>query len=60
MLPILSARSVAGSGMTMTGKRADSEKFCHEAFFGPDELFSHMRNKHEECFVCKQMGEKDV
>ncbi|KAK4689158.1 hypothetical protein P7C73_g938, partial [Tremellales sp. Uapishka_1] len=35
-------------------------EFCHEAFFGPDELFSHMRGKHEECFVCKQSGEKDV
>lgn len=35
-------------------------QFCHEAFFGPDELFSHMRTKHEECFVCRQLGEKDV
>lgn len=35
-------------------------QFCHEAFFSSDELFKHMRNKHEECFVCKQKGDRDV
>ncbi|BEI87477.1 uncharacterized protein CcaverHIS019_0101950 [Cutaneotrichosporon cavernicola] len=35
-------------------------EFCHEAFFGPDELFKHMRERHEECFVCKGMGHRDV
>ncbi len=35
-------------------------EFCHEAFFGPDELFKHMRERHEECFVCKGMGNRDV
>ncbi|KAL1405818.1 hypothetical protein Q8F55_007496 [Vanrija albida] len=35
-------------------------EFCHEGFFGPDELFKHMRDKHEECFVCRQLGDRDV
>ncbi|KAG7570946.1 hypothetical protein FFLO_01144 [Filobasidium floriforme] len=35
-------------------------EFCHEAFFSSDELFKHMRHKHEECFVCKEMGKRDV
>ncbi|RXK42341.1 hypothetical protein M231_00331 [Tremella mesenterica] len=35
-------------------------EFCHEAFFGPDELFKHMRTKHEECEVCKSLGDRDV
>ncbi|KAJ9095698.1 hypothetical protein QFC21_005570 [Naganishia friedmannii] len=35
-------------------------EFCHEAFFGADELFKHMRTKHEECFVCKEQGQRDV
>ncbi|WWC90552.1 uncharacterized protein L201_005488 [Kwoniella dendrophila CBS 6074] len=35
-------------------------EFCHEAFFGPDELFKHMRSDHEECHVCRSLGDKDV
>ncbi|ORX38336.1 hypothetical protein BD324DRAFT_578052 [Kockovaella imperatae] len=35
-------------------------EFCHEAFFGTDELFKHMRDRHEECFVCKEQGQRDV
>ncbi|WRT68595.1 uncharacterized protein IL334_005573 [Kwoniella shivajii] len=35
-------------------------EFCHEAFFGPDELFKHMRSDHEECHVCRGLGDKDV
>jgi hypothetical protein len=35
-------------------------EFCHEAFFSSDELFKHMRERHEECFVCKQLGDRDV
>jgi hypothetical protein len=35
-------------------------QFCHEGFFGPDELFAHMRTKHDECFVCKDLGERNV
>ncbi|TDL27318.1 hypothetical protein BD410DRAFT_713852 [Rickenella mellea] len=31
-------------------------EFCRECFFGDDELFSHMRERHEECFVCKRKG----
>ncbi|EIW84684.1 hypothetical protein CONPUDRAFT_47956 [Coniophora puteana RWD-64-598 SS2] len=29
-------------------------QFCRECFFSDDELFSHMREKHEECFVCRR------
>ena len=42
------------------GSSLTTSQFCPQAFFGPDELFSHMRTKHEECFVCKQLGERDV
>jgi hypothetical protein len=31
-------------------------EFCHEALYGEDEQFSHMRQRHEECFVCKAAG----
>jgi hypothetical protein len=42
-------------------KAADFEvhpmcEFCRECFPGDDELFSHIREKHEECFVCKRKG----
>ncbi|KAJ7649082.1 hypothetical protein DFH06DRAFT_1421568 [Mycena polygramma] len=30
-----------------------------ECFFGDDELFSHMRETHEECFVCKRDDVRD-
>jgi len=29
-------------------------EFCKEAYFGGDELFAHMRETHEECFICKR------
>jgi len=28
--------------------------FCREALYGEDEHFAHMRERHEECFVCKR------
>ncbi|KAI0636519.1 hypothetical protein C8Q77DRAFT_1154456 [Trametes polyzona] len=34
-------------------------EFCRECFFGDDELYAHMREKHEECFVCKRNEVKD-
>ncbi|GJJ12290.1 hypothetical protein Clacol_006531 [Clathrus columnatus] len=34
-------------------------EFCRECYFGPDELFAHMREKHEECFICKRNGIRD-
>lgn len=34
-------------------------QFCRECFFGDDELFAHMREKHEECFICKRNGVRD-
>ncbi|KAG9005735.1 hypothetical protein FRB94_001301 [Tulasnella sp. JGI-2019a] len=30
--------------------------FCQECFYGDDELYSHLRERHEECFVCKKEG----
>ncbi|KAF8810370.1 hypothetical protein BYT27DRAFT_7186816 [Phlegmacium glaucopus] len=33
--------------------------FCRECFFGDDELYSHMRDRHEECFLCKRNGVRD-
>ncbi|KAH8117281.1 hypothetical protein DFH11DRAFT_1816255, partial [Phellopilus nigrolimitatus] len=34
-------------------------EFCRECLFGDDELFAHMRERHEECFVCKRQGVRD-
>ncbi|KAJ3729113.1 hypothetical protein DFJ43DRAFT_480988 [Lentinula guzmanii] len=34
-------------------------EFCRECFFSDDELFTHMRERHEECFVCKREGVRD-
>ncbi|GJE90693.1 hypothetical protein PsYK624_068370 [Phanerochaete sordida] len=34
-------------------------EFCRECSFGEDELFKHMREKHEECFICKRNEVKD-
>lgn len=33
--------------------------FCKDCFFGDDELYSHMRERHEECFICKRNGIRD-
>ncbi|KAI0683337.1 hypothetical protein BC835DRAFT_1423394 [Cytidiella melzeri] len=33
--------------------------FCRESFFGDEELYKHMREKHEECFICKRNEVKD-
>ncbi|PPR02196.1 hypothetical protein CVT24_011423 [Panaeolus cyanescens] len=29
-------------------------KFCRDCFFGDDEMYAHMRERHEECFICKR------
>lgn len=34
-------------------------EFCRECFFGSDELYAHMRERHEECFLCKRNEVKD-
>ncbi|KAF5377479.1 hypothetical protein D9615_005368 [Tricholomella constricta] len=34
-------------------------EFCRECFFGDDELYAHMREKHEECFICKRNEVRD-
>lgn len=34
-------------------------EFCRECFFSDDELFKHMRESHEECFICKGQGIRD-
>lgn len=31
-------------------------EFCRECLFGEDELYAHMRERHEECFICKRNG----
>ena len=55
----LSRREVKLTELPMRDAKLTGQ-FCHQAFFGPDELFKHMRERHEECFVCRQMGEKNV
>ncbi|KAI0748387.1 hypothetical protein C8Q80DRAFT_1270806 [Daedaleopsis nitida] len=34
-------------------------EFCRECLFSEDELYAHMREKHEECFICKRNEVKD-
>ncbi|KAL5490244.1 hypothetical protein ACEPAI_5077 [Sanghuangporus weigelae] len=34
-------------------------EFCKDCFFSEDEIFSHMRERHEECFICKRQGIRD-
>lgn len=34
--------------------------FCSDSFYSGDELYSHLRERHEECFVCKRLGLRDV
>jgi hypothetical protein len=34
-------------------------EFCRECFFSADELYPHMRERHEECFVCKRAEVRD-
>ncbi|KAF8495377.1 hypothetical protein JB92DRAFT_2747842 [Gautieria morchelliformis] len=34
-------------------------QFCRDCYFGDDELFAHMRERHEECFLCKRDGVRD-
>ncbi|KXN89163.1 hypothetical protein AN958_06156, partial [Leucoagaricus sp. SymC.cos] len=31
-------------------------EFCRDCFSGVDEHYSHMRERHEECFICKRNG----
>jgi len=33
--------------------------FCKVVFYGGDELWEHCRMRHEECFVCKRLGNPD-
>ena len=30
--------------------------FCREHFYSEDELFIHMRDRHEQCHLCKAKG----
>lgn len=34
-------------------------EFCRECFFGDDELYVHMRERHEKCFICKRNEIRD-
>ncbi|TFY71549.1 hypothetical protein EVG20_g1435, partial [Dentipellis fragilis] len=34
-------------------------EFCRECYFSDDELYSHMRERHEECFICKRNEVRD-
>ncbi|KAH9066386.1 hypothetical protein EDB87DRAFT_1733220 [Lactarius vividus] len=34
-------------------------EFCRECLFSDDELYTHMRHTHEECFICKRNEIRD-
>ncbi|KIO29150.1 hypothetical protein M407DRAFT_21719 [Tulasnella calospora MUT 4182] len=57
-----SMRRTVGAG-PRHGKQKDKEtgshpmcEFCRDCYYGDDELFAHMRERHEECFICKKQG----
>ncbi|KAG8944946.1 hypothetical protein FRC04_001298 [Tulasnella sp. 424] len=57
-----SMRRTVGAG-PRHGKQKEKEtgshpicEFCRDCFYGDDELYSHMRERHEECFICKKQG----
>lgn len=29
-------------------------RFCRKRFFGDNEIFTHMQQKHEQCFLCRR------
>ncbi|KZV79126.1 hypothetical protein EXIGLDRAFT_480994 [Exidia glandulosa HHB12029] len=35
-------------------------EFCNECFFSDEELYPHMRDRHEKCFVCERQGDRFV
>ena len=36
------------------GAKQDSCRFCHKWFYGENELWKHMADTHESCFLCKR------
>ncbi|KAJ7279657.1 hypothetical protein C8J57DRAFT_136041 [Mycena rebaudengoi] len=69
ILPLHLPSMLPHSRPNKAGKGKDKEQidggthplceFCRECFFGDDELFAHMREAHEECFVCKRNDVRD-
>lgn len=72
-LHLPSLRKLPTMPLQHRGRDPDSEKdlvkdpdphpmciFCKECFYGTDEIFAHLRERHEECFVCKRMGNRDI
>ena len=56
-LPSMHSRpSKAASKAGVEGGAHPLCEFCRECFFGDDELYVHMRERHEECFICKRNG----
>ncbi|TPX32794.1 hypothetical protein SmJEL517_g04159 [Synchytrium microbalum] len=33
--------------------------FCNMSFYGDDELYTHCREKHEQCFLCQRAGHRN-
>lgn len=64
-LPSLSQRGGRGRGGAPTSESQIEGgihpicEFCRECFFSTDELYPHMRERHEECFVCKRQDVRD-
>ncbi|CED83156.1 Predicted E3 ubiquitin ligase [Phaffia rhodozyma] len=48
-------------GMEITGEMGVHPmcEFCHECFFAGDDLLKHLKENHEDCFLCKQAGIRD-
>ncbi|KAI0345396.1 hypothetical protein BDW22DRAFT_1354324 [Trametopsis cervina] len=53
-IPSLQRGRLAPLKETIEGGVHPHCEFCRESFFGDEELYKHMREKHEECFVCKR------
>ena len=58
-LPLSGRSSKAALKETIEGGIHPRCGFCRDCYFGDDELYSHMRERHEECFICKRNGVRD-
>ena len=58
-LPSIALPGIVTPGQSQKPKGVDIEvhpmcEFCRECTPDDDGLFAHMREKHEECFICKR------
>ena len=56
----LSRHKIKGDPDDLSFKGHPKCDFCSDFYYSKDELFTHLKQSHESCFVCKKMGVQDV